>query len=837
MSDGAAPGWLAGAASSVGPDGGGGAGGAAPVGLTDSEVAARVAAGDVNVAPPTPGRTVGQILRANLLTRFNAILGSLFVVVAVVGPVQDGLFGIVLVTNTAIGIAQEVRAKRTLDRLAILSAPKAHVVRRGSADRERVPGTATDLPVEALVLDDVLELRPGDQVPVDGVLRTGAGLEIDESLLTGEPEPVAKDVGDEVFSGSFVVSGSGRIEATAVGDASYAAQLQVLATRFSLVRSELQAGTNTILRLVTWVMIPAGAGLVVSQLLRSNQSLADSLRASVAGVGAMVPEGLVLLTSIAFAVGAIRLAGRRVLVQELAAIEGLARTDVLCVDKTGTLTAPEVDVDSVVVAPGRDGAEVKRSLAALAAADAAPNATMRAVANAFGDPPGWASTASVAFSSERKWSSVTFEDNGTWVLGAPSFVAPELPAELSRALADHEAAGHRVVLLASSAVPPDPEAGLTDVEPEALVVLTEQLRAETVPTIAYLRSQGVTVIVLSGDAPVTVAAVATAAGIPSVGEPVDASLLAGDEAALGVALDGATVFGRVRPEQKIAAVRALQADGHVVAMIGDGVNDVQALKQADLGLAMGSGSPSCRAVARMVLLDDSFAAVPQVLAEGRRVVANIERVANLFVTKTVYAALLAVVVAISGIPFPFFPRHLTIVSTLTIGVPGFFLALAAGAPRSTPGFVRKVLAFTVPAGTVAAAATLVVYGVARLAPHTTATQQRTAAMLELTAVALVVLVLVARPLNAFRLALVVAMGAGVVVLLAVPLARRVLDLAIPPAGVLLVAAVVFAGAVVALLVGQGFAAAWSVHHFPVGTGLPRRPGTFVSGRGAGARGE
>jgi cation-transporting P-type ATPase E len=328
VTDGAAAGRLASAASSGGPAG------TAPPGLTDAEVAARVDAGEVNVAPPTPGRTVRQILRANVLTRFNAILGSLFVVVAVVGPVQDGLFGIVLVTNTAIGIAQELRAKRTLDRLAILSAPKAHVVRRGSAggDRvagDRVAGTVADLPVEAVVLDDVLELRPGDQVPVDGLLRAGADLEIDESLLTGEPEPVAKAVGDEVLSGSFVVSGSGRIEATAVGDASYAAQLQVQATRFSLVRSELQTGTNTILRLVTWVMIPAGAGLVVSQLLRSNQSLADALRASVAGVGAMVPEGLVLLTSIAFAVGAIRLAGRRVLVQELAAIEGLARTDVL----------------------------------------------------------------------------------------------------------------------------------------------------------------------------------------------------------------------------------------------------------------------------------------------------------------------------------------------------------------------------------------------------------------------------------------------------------------------------------------------------------------------------
>ncbi len=776
----------------------------APTGpLGTAEVAERVRAGKVNVAPPSPGRSVRQILRANVLTRFNAILGTLFVLVLIVGPVQDGLFGIVLVANTTIGVVQELRAKWTLDRLAILTAPRAHVVRQTGG----VIGVS-DTAVEEIVLDDVLELRPGDQVPVDGTVLTCAGLAIDESLLTGEAEAVAKEVGDEVLSGSFVAVGSGKVRATAVGAASYAARLQARATRFSLVRSELQQGTNTILRLVTWVMVPAGAALVASQLLRTNQSLADAIRGSVAGVGAMVPEGLVLLTSIAFALGAIRLARRRVLVQELASIEGLARTDVLCIDKTGTLTSPEAGVESVVVARGRDRTTVEAALGAMAAADPAPNATMRAIVRSFDVAGGWELTDSVAFSSDRKWSAATFETQGTWLLGAPSILAPELPIELATALRAQEAAGHRVVLAATAAGPVDPDRGLGAVVPVALVVLVEALRDEAVPTIAYLRGQGVSVVVLSGDAPGTVAAVAASAGVPVHGQPQDASGLGSDDEPWEAAVAGANVFGRVRPEQKVAAVRALQGAGHVVAMIGDGVNDVQALKQADLGIAMGSGSQSSRSVARMVLLDDSFAAVPEVLAEGRRVVANIERVARLFVTKTVYAAILAIVIAASGLPYLFFPRHLTIVSTFTIGIPGFFLALAAGAPRAVPGFVARVLAFTVPAGVIAAAGTFVVYLLARIPPSSSAVQQRTAAVLELCALALGVLVLVSRPLNRSRLLLVVAMALCMAVVFVVPVSRRIFAISFPATSVVLGGIVVFAVAMILLVAAERWSTTW-----------------------------
>ncbi len=744
----------------------------AATGLSLAEVRARVLAGQVNLAPPAAGRTVRQILRANLFTRFNAILGSLFAVVMVVGPLQDALFGIVLAANTCIGIFQEVRAKRTLDRLAILTAARARVVR---------DGTAAELPVAEVVLDDVIEIHPGDQAVVDAVVLRCEGLELDEALLSGEPEPVAKEPGDRVLSGSFVVAGTGRIQAASVGGSAYAARLQAQARRFSLIRSELQQGTNWILRMVTWVMVPAGILLVLSQLLRSHQSLADALRGSVAGVGAMVPEGLVLLTSIAFAVGALRLARRRVLVQELAAIEGLARVDVLCIDKTGTLTAPGMQLAEIEPVADRMAAEIEEAIGAIAAADPAPNATVQALAARCRPPAGWDATEQVPFSSARKWSAVTFAGRGTWVMGAPGILGPGLPAGTAAAVARHESAGRRVLLLCTAPEPAgsaSPPAVLTAV---ALLVLAERIRDDAAATVRYLLDQGVTIKVLSGDAPSTVAAIAERAGIPAVGAWRDASELDDDETSVGSALQATSVLGRVRPGQKLAAVRALQAAGHVVAMVGDGVNDVQALKQADLGVAMGSGSQSSRSVARIVLLDSTFAAIPQVLAEGRRVIANIERVACLFVTKTVYAAVLAIAVGLAGVPFPFFPRHLTIVSTLTIGIPGFFLALAAGAPRAHPGFTRRVMAFTIPAGLAAAAATLVSYAIARAAPGVATAQSRTAAMLALFAISLWVLMLIARPLNAARAALIAGLATGLGLLFVFPFTRRTFSLQPPPA--------------------------------------------------------
>ncbi len=757
-------------------------------GLTGAEVRDRVLAGQVNTQPPAPGRTVGQVLRANVLTRFNAILGALFVLVLVVGPAQDALFGVVLVVNTAIGVAQELRAKRALDKLAVLTAAHARVLRDGAV---------AEVAQGEVVLDDVLELRRGDQLPVDASVLQGEGLELDEALLTGEAEPVSKRHGDTVLSGSFVVAGTGQALVTAVGGQSYALRLQAQARRFTLIRSELQQGTTQILRLVTWVMIPAGLLLVVSQFFRSGQPFAEAVRGSAAGVAGMVPEGLVLLTSVAFAAGALRLARRRVLVSELAAIEGLARVDVLCTDKTGTLTRPGMRLAATEALDGIPATRIGEALAACAAADEDQNPTVKAIAASYGQDPGWTVQARVPFSSARKWSGVTFAGHGSWLLGAPSVISPCLPPGVAASVARHEAGGRRVLLLAATAAPLDGGKPPAGAEPAALLVLTEELRDEAAQTVSYLAGQGVTIKVLSGDAPRAVAAIAERAGIPGRGDPCDASVLTDEQ--MAEAIGGAGVFGRVRPSQKLAAVKALQAAGHVVAMIGDGVNDVQALKQADLGIAMGSGSDASRSVARVVLLDGTFAAVPQLLTEARRVIANIERVARLFVTKTVYAAIIAVIVGVTAIPFPFYPRHLTVVSTLAIGVPGFFLALGAGAPRARPGFTRRVLTFTIPAGTAAAAATLGSYALARAADGASPQASRTAAMLALLAVSLWILGIVAGRTR-WRGALVAVLAACVVPLLAVPLARDTFAVQLPSAAVLSqVAAVVLAAIAVLTL--------------------------------------
>ncbi len=766
---------------------------ATPAGLTNEEVSERIATGRVNVTSSMGGRSIAQILRANVLTRFNAILGSLLVVVVFVGPLQDGLFAVVLVVNTIIGIGQEMRAKRTLDRLAVLTAPTAHGIRDGHS---------IELPADDVVLDDVLELRPGDQIVVDGLVLAADALEIDESLLSGEAIPIVKQRDDEVRSGSFVVAGTGRIRAIRVGGDAFAQQLQDDARRFSLVRSELQQGTNQILRMVTWVMVPAGLLLVTSQILRSGQSLDDALRSSVAGVGAMVPEGLVLLTTLAFALGAIRLARQRVLVQELAAIEGLARVDVLCIDKTGTLTEQGMRVSTIETLGGDVAADV--ALGALVGDDPSPNATIQALAD-LPVPANWTAEVRVPFSSARKWSAVQFAGRGTWVFGAPEMVAVnrELPAPLLARIEASARRGGRVLLVARSPKPLTGEVLPESLEPVGLVVLEEEIRQEAKATIDYLYAQGVQIKVLSGDDPRTVASVAERVGISGSETKVDARELPDDLVRLASVVESTSIFGRVQPRQKKAIVAALQSEGHVVAMTGDGVNDVPALKQADLGLAMGSGSQATRSVGRIVLLDSSFATVPDILGEGRRVIANIERVAKLFVTKTVYAAILAVIVGISAIPFPFYPRHLTIVSTLTIGIPGFFLALAQGSPRARPGFVRRVLAFTLPAGIVAAAVTLLTYTVARGPVQATTAEARTAATIALVSIGLVVLALTAWPLNAARAMLVGSMAACAALVWAVPLSRRIFTLEWPPAAALWATAGIVAVAVPILWVLSG----------------------------------
>jgi cation-transporting ATPase E len=758
------------------------------VGLTDDEVATHRRAGQGNAVEDRTSRPLREIVRANVATRFNAILGGLLVVILVVGPIQDALFGVVLVTNALIGIAQEVRAKRTLDRLAILAAPDCGVVRSGRVRRVRS---------DEVVLGDVLALAAGDQVVADAQVLDGVGLEVDESLLSGEAAPVAKVGGDVLLGGSFVATGTGTAVVTGVGAASYARRLAAEARRFDLVRSELRAGIDTILRLVTWLLAPAAVLLVTSQMI-ANENVQDAVRGSVAGIGAMVPEGLVLLTSVASAVGIIRLGRRRVLVQELAALEGLARVDILCIDKTGTLTSPELDLVAVEVL---DAGTPDGVLAALASIDASPNPTMRSIAADLRPAPGWAATTTVPFSSARKWSAATFDGRGSWVIGAPEVVLPSGHESLLTRVRERAASGQRVLLVAGAPTGVAPTTLPADLEPALLAVLEERIRPDAAETLAWFAAEGVTVKVLSGDHPATVESVALRAGLRSSGA-LDARDLPEDPDELALAAEATTVFGRVVPHQKRAIIAALQRRGHVVAMTGDGVNDVLALKDADIGVAMGSGTAASRSVARVVLLDDAFSALPAVVAEGRRVIGNVERLANLFLTKTVYAFALAVAVGVARLPFPFLPRQLTIVSSLTIGIPAFFLALAPNPARAQPGFVARSLRFAAPAGLVAAAATFTAYALARNDPGTTGDEARTTAVLVLFAVALQVLVLLARPTTRRRRTLVLAMVGLFVAAIALPAGRRFFALDVPDPVV--VAAAVGVAAVADLLLGAGW---------------------------------
>ena len=747
-------------------------------GLSAAQVAERVAAGQVNDPGRQPTRTIGQILIGNVATRFNAILGGLFVVIVIVGPLQDGLFGLVLVANTAIGIAQELRAKRTLDRLAVLYAPTATVLRDGA--RSQVPAAS-------VVLDDLVDLQPGDQVVVDGTVLSSSGLEIDESLLSGEADPVSKLAGSEVLSGGFVVAGGGRIVATSVGAASYASRLAEQARSYSPARSEIRDATNKVLRWIGWLVVPVGVLLVVRQL-QSGQSADEALRGSVAGLVGMVPEGLVLLTSVAMAVGIVRLAARRVLVQDLPAIEGLARVDTVCCDKTGTLTQGRmrvVSVTSVRADPGPEGTAAEAALGALAVADPRPNATMRALAARFPDP-GWQRGQVVAFSSERKWSAASYDRQGSWVIGSPEMIMAAPAPVLDRA-AELAAGGYRVLLLARADAPAgsrqDGAPSLPgEIEPVALVTLEEQLRPDAQATLDYFARQGVSVRVISGDHPATVAAIARRLGLPGAdsGQALDARELPSDAAELSAAVRGATVIGRVSPHQKRAIIGALQGAGHVVAMTGDGVNDVLALKDSDVGIAMGSGTSASRGVARLVLLDDAFATLPGVVAEGRRIIGNVDRVSRLFLTKTCYAVLLAVAVAAAGVAYPFLPRHLTIISTLTIGLPGFFLALAPNADRVPPGFLGRALRFAVPAGVVIGVAVLCAFFALRATGHGLGAA-RTGTTIVAVAMGLFVLAALARPLASWRGAMVLALAAAFAAAFTLPWLRGQLAIAVLPA--------------------------------------------------------
>ncbi len=773
-------------------------------GLSAEHVAQRIQDGLVNDVGGAATRTIEEIVRANVLTRFNALIGGLLLVILIVAPIQDALFGLVAIANTLIGIAQEVRAKRTLDRLNVVNAPRAKVVRDGEQ---------FELDTTQLVVDDLLLVSAGDQLAVDGEVVDAIGLEMNEALVTGESDAVPKLAGAEVLSGSFVAAGSGRIRATRVGRESFAGRLTEQARQFTLVNSELRGGIDRILEVVTWVLVPTALLLLVTQLLQA-QGVRQALAGSVAGTIAIIPEGLVLLTSVAFAAAVVRLGQRSVLVQELPAVETLARVDTVCFDKTGTLTTGQIrlqDLELLTAEDEVDETAVRDALGALAASELEPNATMRAIAAGCRPPMSWRSTGAVPFSSARKWSAASFSDQGTYVLGAPDVLLRAMPEDptLSARIDAAVATGQRVVLLAISRQPVDEARLPDDLRALALVLLAEELRSDAFDTIRYFHDQGVRTLLISGDHPRTVAAVARRVGVlpdheattdavesatfaarrvdVAQIEAVDGLHLPEDPGELAAVAADTAVFGRVTPDDKRRLVAALQRNGAVVAMTGDGVNDVLALKDADIGIAMGDGAGATRSVAQLVLLDSDFSSLPDIVAEGRRVIGNIERVTNLFLTKTVYATLLAIAVGVAQLPFPFLPRHLSLVGSLTVGIPAFFLALEPHHRAARPGFLRRAVAFAIPAGIAAGVATFASFWLAQTIEAVGLEAARTTATITLFGLGLLVLRLLSRPMNLLRHTLVYGSGIAFLLALFIPLSREFFALVLPPAVVLLAA--------------------------------------------------
>lgn len=753
-------------------------------GLTAAEVAARIADGRVNTATDASSRSIWSILRANVFTLFNAIVFAGFTFLFLLGRWQDALFGFAAIANAIIGVFQEYRAKRSLDRLALMHAPLARV---------RRDGVEQELPMRDVVLDDLLIVRSGDQVTADADVLEAVRLESDESLLTGESEPIDKVPGDRLLSGSIIVGGEGLARVTAVGADSFAAKLTADAKRFSLVNSELRSSIDRILRWITWAIFPIALIVVNANMQAAGgweQAIAsgaweEAATASIAAVIAMIPLGLVLMTSIAFAVGAVKLGAHQVLVNELPAVEGLARVDVICLDKTGTITTGEIRFDAVhpIGLSQPDGWRW-----ALAWNGRVPdaNATARCLADEYIELPDLDVVARIEFSSARKWSAVAFRGAaaGTWVIGAPEFVLGDDAAAaptLTRA-AELAATGLRTLLLAWTPSLLDAEAADEARRPDgllpvALLTFREVVRPDAKATMSYFAKEGISVRVISGDNPLTVAAVAREVGLGG-GDGFDARALPSDVSELGEILEREHVFGRVTPSQKREMVRALKAKGHTVAMTGDGVNDALAIKDADMGIAMQSGSAATRAVARIVLLDSKFSHMPGVVAEGRRVIANIERVSMLFLSKTSYAIAMSVLFGILLWPFPFLPRQLSVTDGLTIGIPAFLLALLPNTRRYIPGFLRRSLSFAVPSGLVVAFSIAFVSGHARVLGEPE-TAVRTASMVTLALIGLWILVVLSRPFTWIKAGVVAAMFAGLVIVLVTPIAQQFLELEWP----------------------------------------------------------
>lgn len=792
-------------------------------GLTSKEVVQRIESGQSNAVKTSTSRSVRDIVRANVFTLFNGIICAAMALVLVTGSWKDAVFGFVIIINTGIGIVTELRAKRTLDRLSILVASDFLVHR---------DGRDVEVPHNEIVLDDLLWIRAGEQVPADGQIIQTWGLELDESMLTGESRTVRHQAGEQVYSGATAVSGMALVKVNAVGSHSYAATLTAQAKVYKKTVSDLNKGINTILKFMTFLVVPLCILLILSQIhtvggwgtALSTGEWRQAVVSAVAGVVGMIPEGLVLLTSLNFAVAAMRLARHNTLVQELESVETLARVDALNLDKTGTITDGGIAFNRLVMLDSANAAAEQAATQALydCCNEEQPNGTGQAVlaglkAQGYG---AGAVESRVPFSSARKWSAVR-KSGETWYMGAPEVIISALEGDYSSVLQqvnEYANDGNRVLLVARSTAPLSPRSGLRDAveganvsdgpqldvqaEPVALVLCSEKIREDAERTLAWFREQGVRCRVISGDNPVTVGAIARRVKLTGDHEPVamDARELPEDVNELARVLENVDVLGRVLPAQKRAIVQALHTQNHVVAMTGDGVNDALAIKEADLGIAMGNAAPATKAVAQVVLVDSKFSHLPDVVARGRQVMANMERVASLFLVKTVYSALISLGVVLTQIPYPYLPRHITYIGALTIGMPAFILALAPNTRRYIPGFLKRVVAFALPGGIATALSVLLaawvlppVMGWNVTGDAADLSALRATSAIILFAMGVFVLARVARPLNGWRGVLVAVFAAAGVIGAFVPFVANFFALILPTGATMVATLIALAG--------------------------------------------
>ncbi len=746
-------------------------------GLDHDQVELRSACGWRNIAPQGSGKSEADIILSHTLTFFNLVFVVLAaVLVAVASSPKNMTFLIIATINTVIGIVQEIRAKRAVDQLTLVAAQSIRVYREGKR---------LELRPDLLVRDDIVEFRPGDQICADAVVRTGV-LQVNEALITGEADAIEKKPGDPLKSGSFVVAGKGRAQLTAVGVDAYAVKLAMEAKKDPrAVKSEMMLSLDRLIQVIGFMLVPIGALLFWQEFSVLGLDPRTSAESTVAALVGMIPEGLYLLTSIAMAASALKLTRQRVLVQDMNCIETLARVDVLCVDKTGTITEPKMEVENIVPLTSQPPEHLENLLTALYGAEEPENDTARALHELFSGESHWELLRRIPFTSKSKWAGAVFRDMGAFLVGAPEFILGSRYEEIRETVEPWLRKGSRVLLAAEYHGEPEPgNLNEADITPLALIALTNRLRPQACETFRYFTEQGVTVKVISGDNPATVSEVARRAGIPGAENYVDANHLE-TEADFLRAAETFTVFGRVTPDKKRTLIRAMKLRGHTVAMTGDGVNDVLAMKESDCGIAMASGAQAASQVARLVLLDSDFAAMPSIVAEGRRVINNIQRAAALFLVKNIFSLGLSLLSLLTNFPYPMVPFHLSIISALTIGVPSFFLAMEPNYERVTGAFLPSVLRRALPGGitnifvVLMAQTFMMVFSLpqAQISPVCAAI---------LGVVGLLVLYQVCKPFDKFRKIIWWTMAAGMVISFTV--LSRFFDMAVTTPGAMLVMA-------------------------------------------------